>query len=191
MDKVKVRAFVAIELSDLVRQELSRIVDELKPAGDGVKWLDPSSMHITLKFLGDVPLGVIEDLKLVIENVSSSHSCFGIRMGEVGVFPGWRSPRVIWMGIDSGASELVEIAGRLESAFSGYGFPAEGKKFVPHITLGRVRKGRKFETLRNSAVSVHAGDIVSPADHITLFKSELTSAGAIHTPIARLRMEGG
>ena len=106
------RLFIAVELPGYVREEIARVQNRLKITKDKIKWVDPSSIHITLKFLGEVREEKIEEIFQVIEKITAKIGPFTLKIEGTGAFPNFASPRVIWMGAKD-VSSLVYFGSRL------------------------------------------------------------------------------
>ncbi len=116
--------------------------DALVDTGANLKIVAPENMHLTLKFLGDTDEGLRPDIRDAIEECVEGIEPVELAMKGAGVFPKWSYMRVIWVGID-GAEPLVTVAERLEDALQPLGFKREKRGFKPHLTIARVRSGRK------------------------------------------------
>jgi RNA 2',3'-cyclic 3'-phosphodiesterase len=181
----KVRLFAAIEISDEAIKEFTRLIDFLKDKCAGVKWVRPDNIHLTMRFLGEVDE---DDIACVSDAIRrTAHGCgpFEIVTGEPGVFPTWKSPRVIWVGLTSGENEICNLAGRLDSLLVPCGFHKEEKTFVPHITVGRVKGYKNLDFIKQAALKAGVRHVSIGVEHITLFSSELSREGAVHTPLER------
>lgn len=180
----KIRAFVAIELSEGVKKELAALQRELKAAGSDVKWVKTDNVHLTLKFLGNIDEDQLEEVKAALDKVGSNNKAFTINLFKVGCFPKLGFPRVVWLGIDKGCGETEAIADELEGELAKAGFEKEKRSFSAHLTLGRVRSPKG----RNKLVEkIKALDFKPSAEtevtKLTLFKSTLTPQGSIYTPL--------
>ncbi|MFH1395681.1 MAG: RNA 2',3'-cyclic phosphodiesterase [Candidatus Omnitrophota bacterium] len=176
----EIRTFIAVELSDEAKAELSRIQSVFQKNPDNIKWVKPDNIHLTLKFLGNIQENKSEEIENVLKKAVLGIAPFEIVLHGLGVFPGENVPRVLWVGIKDGAKQLTDIADKIETLLAEKGFPKEKRNFSAHLTLGRIKhiKNRTlFKNLLNSVivkqVSVHVGRIV-------LFKSKLSSEGALH-----------
>ena len=185
----KVRAFIAVEISDLAKEEVLRAVNALKARvpGPGIKWAKPETMHITMKCLGDVNEDNMRCIREALEKAAPECKPFDAALGSIGVFPNWRAPRVIWVGVGPGREELSGLAGNVESLLASCGFDRQEKEFTPHITIGRAKDNRSAAPLKNTASKIVPVPVVSRISHITLFKSDLAAGAAVHTPLARFR----
>src|SRR5688572_24369859 len=139
-----IRTFVALELPGEVKAALSeaghKLGAELGPSARAVRWTRPESIHLTLQFLGDVPVGMKQLIKEAIARGCADRGPIELSLGGLGVFPNLARPRVIWVGLD-GENESIEALRSLQSAVSSelgkIGFKPD-KEFSPHLTLGRV-----------------------------------------------------
>lgn len=167
------RAFIAMNITEDVRDELCKLQSALKRSNADVKWVGIENMHITLKFLGDISDEKIETTKQILDSIGEKTNPFIIRLSDIGCFPSMNSPRVIWVGVKEGADKLKAIADELESA-----------QFHPHMTIGRVRSSRNKEMLVKFVQGTKFSSTYSiNMDRLILFQSTLTPKGPIYTPI--------
>ena len=179
-----IRAFIAIELTDEVKDELAELQEVLKEPGADVKWVEKENMHLTLKFLGDASEEDLDRIKKALDLIAESNSPFHMHLSRIGAFPKPSFPRVLCVGMDKGKDELSKISKLLEDALSEMGFPKEEKPFSPHLTVGRVRSGQNKDRL---IAKLEAAEFLSKfevdVNKIVLFKSTLTSNGPIYEPL--------
>jgi 2'-5' RNA ligase len=187
----KIRTFIAIELPQDVKATLSRLQTDLGAGKDNsVKWVNPDSIHLTLKFLGNVNADAIPQVINAMENLAKNANPLSLRVSEVGTFPNTRSPRVVWVGLKGDTETLSGLQQHLERSLAAIGFPPENKAFSPHLTLGRVRNGiRPSQRLALADRLSIAKLKIRPEMYITsinLMKSDLTPQGAIYTQLASI-----
>ena len=133
------RLFVACELPPAVRDALGRLQDELKARGAGrLRWVRPEGIHLTLKFLGEVPAAKREAVENALAGAVVSPFALDVRLGSLGGFGGRQRLHVIWVGLEGDVEGLAELAALIEEALGPLGFPREGRPFAPHLTLARV-----------------------------------------------------
>lgn len=185
----KLRLFVAIPIPEPVRDEMTRVQRELRPlAARGiVRWTKPEQMHLTLKFLGDVPVARLDDLKVAIGAVCANARPLPLRAAGVGFFPNARAPRVIWAGVSDGEGWLAGLQDEIERVASPFAATPGTENFVGHLTLGRVKDTRRpnARELANRAQNLgnrRFGDWT--ATGIEIVRSELLPDGARHSPVA-------
>lgn len=166
-----------------VRLELRRLQDELRPVlpPRTVRWTNTEQLHITLKFLGNVPAAAVPALSETARAVCASASPFHLRAEGVGFFPGEVSPRVFWVDIKNPDGRLPEFQRQMESAVAPFAQKEEPKKFTAHVTLARFEKLRRGEA-EKFASHVQAGKMFGEwtAKEVQLMESKLTQAGALH-----------
>ncbi|MBI3978822.1 MAG: RNA 2',3'-cyclic phosphodiesterase [Chloroflexi bacterium] len=174
------RAFVAIELPDAVREYLGHLQERLAAAG-GVAWVRPEGLHVTLKFLGNVPESRISALSGSLADLAQAHHPCRLHLAPPGMFPSARRPRVVWVGLGGELEPLRELYEAVERGLAALGYPAETRPFRGHITLGRVREGAGPAQVQQLAALVQEARVPPlpiPATAITLFESRLERSGA-------------
>ncbi len=141
------RLFIAINLPQEERARLDREVRALRAARLPVRWVAADALHLTLKFLGEVPDGQVAEVETVSTAVAARFAPFRLELGGLGAFPNLRNPRVVWVGVQA-PPELARLAGALEDAMAGLGFPRETRPFSPHLTLGRAERDARAGDFR-------------------------------------------
>jgi 2'-5' RNA ligase len=183
------RLFVAIPVPGQVRAEITaaqRELQSLAPHGL-VRWAKPEQMHLTLKFLGDVPVVRLEDLKVAVGAVCTKAQPLSLRATGIGFFPNARAPRVIWAGISDEAGQLTGLQTEIERAVSPFASEPRPENFVGHLTLGRVKDPRSpgIRGLADRAQTLGTrrfGEWTAAA--VEIVRSELFPEGARHNPVA-------
>ena len=160
-----------------------RLQERLKTKGSDVSWVKSSGLHLTLKFLGLVPMEMIPEIIHAVEPAAAQAHPLRVSVGEVGAFPHLRNPKVVWLGLQAD-EELMELQRGVEEATSRLGFVPETRPFRPHLTLGRVKSPRRREALI-AALEAEKGWTGGEFElsELCLMKSELRSDGAVHTPL--------
>ncbi len=183
------RCFIAIDIPNEIRDELARLQKDIAGHVDvhrgDVKWVEPKDMHLTLKFLGEVPDNQIVEVCKIVETVAARHHAFDFPVKEVGSFGG-RSARVLWIGAGLDCPELLELQRDLEDEFERAGWPREGRQFSGHLTLCRIRNVKAGEKLADAAEQLTDYDLgVVPAAAICVYESQLEPRGPIYTRLGR------
>jgi len=185
----QIRSFIAIELPDELKQELSQLQAKLKSGVPSlVKWVDPYGIHLTLKFLGNIALNRTGEITRVIEEAAKGTAPFHLKVKQLGVFPNLRRVQVVWVGISGEVDKLGQLQQRIESGLARLGFTPESRPFTPHLTLARVRdqaspdeQQRLGQLIASTSFeSAHSIEV----DAINLMKSQLTREGAIYSRIS-------
>jgi 2'-5' RNA ligase len=180
------RCFVAVPLPDDVRAAAVRAQDEVRRACEGadIRWVRPESMHLTLKFLGNVDEARVPAVGRALAGEIPRHALGRLALGGLGAFPTPHRARVVWLAVREGAAALAAVASAVDRTLAGLSFDAEARPITPHLTLGRVRDARRAPDLRPALaapVSVDAGAWSPRA--VVLFESRLRPSGAVHRAI--------
>lgn len=183
------RLFVALELPPDVTAALAQTQDWLKARApeQTLRWVKPESVHLTLKFLGDVPVTQRDALQDALLRAVQNQNPFTLVAGGLGCFPNAQRPRVTWVGLHHDMMALHALRDAVEAQIAPLGYPTENRPFHPHLTLGRVHREARREAVQavgkliaeSSFTDRHAWDI----DAVTLFRSELKPGGAVYTPL--------
>lgn len=180
------RLFIAVELPNEIRKQLTELQRRLRPLTNSARWVAPESIHITLKFIGEVPEKRVEEIDEALTGFTWKP--FIVTVHGVGFFPGARSPRVFWAGMEAPTMQGLteELDARLERA----GFEKEKRAFRPHITLARAKVTRIDSSLVTAASSYSEHDFGSfTADRVFLFQSTLKSSGALYNKVKEYLLE--
>jgi 2'-5' RNA ligase len=180
------RTFIAIELPEEIKKQIEKLQAPLKRTRAYVSWVKPGNIHVTLKFLGEVPEEKIDDVFSATERAVEGIGSFGMSLKGTGGFPNLRRPRVIWIGTGSGAEELSRLAERMEQEMEKIGFPKENRKFSPHFTIGRVKSPRNIEELAGKVESAEFQTEEIRVTEVVVMRSQLNPAGAIYTPLKKV-----
>jgi len=190
----EIRSFIAIQLPEEVREGLARLRNELKrDEHKFVKWVNPDGIHLTLKFLGNIPSKRVAEITEAIEEAAQGISSFHLEISGLGAFPSLRQARVFWIGIGGEVGKLSRLQQNIDSALAASGFTKEERPFVPHLTLARLRQGaspverRSFGELVDSAVFGDKYHIEVEA--VSLMRSQLTPAGAVYTRLSAIELD--
>lgn len=184
------RAFIAIELNEDAHAELASLQSCLKSSEADVKWVSPESIHITLKFLGNIDGKKVEEVKGILKEVAASQEPFWMTLKEAGAFPKIDFPKVIWVGIDKGKDESSEIAELLEERLEAIGIPREDRPFHPHATLGRAKSTKNIDRLKKIMTDLKfEPKAIVEVGGLILFQSQLATKGPIYTPLFIAKMK--
>ncbi len=189
----EVRSFVAIELPDELKPILGGLQSHLKSHTQSpVKWVDPSGVHLTLKFLGNVAENRIAEITQAIEAASSGVPPFQLEVKGLSVFPSLKRVQIIWVGLEGDIAQLCQLQQRIESALAPIGFPPEGRPFTPHLTLARVRERATPEERQSLGQLVASTRFETVyrfgVDSVYLMRSQLTREGAIYSQIWAVKL---
>ncbi len=182
------RTFIAVELPEHIKKEIEVLQAPLKKTNAFVSWVKPGNIHITLKFLGEVPEEKIEQVFSASELALRNATKFKMNLKDTGAFPDFRRPRVIWIGAGKGGEELSHMASKIEEEMAKIGYPKEKRKFSPHFTIGRVKSAKNIEKLAELVKSTDFQTEDIEVNEVTVMKSQLHPAGAIYTPLKKIRL---
>jgi 2'-5' RNA ligase len=185
------RSFIAIDIPTELRDALGSIQEELRVSGADVRWVRPQSVHLTLKFLGEIDPEVVKGIYAEIEKCIRKRLPFTLELAGMGCFPRLRQPRVVWVGLLGETERLLTLQKEVEEGAARLSFPREQRPFKPHLTLGRVRSAKGRERLIDHVqrlLNVHLGSFTVRS--VVQYKSELHPAGARYTPLWEMPFAG-
>jgi len=176
-----------VDLEDsVIRERIANAQKGLLDTGAQLKLVDSQIMHLTLRFLGEIPQATVDQVKEAMDSVR--FSAFEIEFNGLGAFPNLNRINVVWVGIKTGHEQLSEIFHQLEPKLRKIGLPADNKGFSPHLTIARIKSGVNKEALANyvSNMAEHEfGKMI--AQSVRLKKSTLTPKGPIYSTIHEMR----
>ena len=187
-----IRTFVAIPLEEEMHRQLARLIDNLRESmpARAVRWVAPENIHLTLKFLGDVPPAQIDAITEALRRAASTATPFSFELVGFGCFPSARRPRVLWVGIRETSGSLQSLQEAVEKELGQLGFKREERGFSPHLTLGRVREEAPASAVREIGQLMEKLEFgvlgQQEVTSIHLFKSDLRPTGPIYTSLAEL-----
>ena len=193
------RLFIALELPDLVKRAAGEVIAGLKTAGADVKWVRPELMHVTLKFLGDVEPERAKAIGPALVEACRGAGPLELFPDGAGSFPARGRPKVVWLGLGGAREELVNLSQRVYSSMERIGFEPEARPFSPHLTLGRMRRGKKgakggpqgaAELKRELAGFIDYRGPDFTVGKVALIKSTLKPAGPVYDRLQDFELKG-
>jgi RNA 2',3'-cyclic 3'-phosphodiesterase len=184
-----IRAFIALTLNSAVIEKIAGASTQLRAEIAGVRWVTPANFHLTIKFLGSLDEALIERIQKTLEQQLRPFPRFTISAKGLGVFPGPKRPRVLWVGLNS--DRLVSLASRVESALQPLGFATESRAFTPHLTIGRWRQTDvPPESLGRQLENWKAYDFgASRVEYVKVIQSLLKPDGASYADLATIPLK--
>ena len=182
-----IRAFIAIELPVSLHQEIIKQTARLRQqlGEDLIRWVPSENMHLTLKFLGDVPINHLDFIKQTLSQVAENSITFDLQLSGLGSFPNSKQPRILWIGIHAPA--LHAFQQNVEASMNKLGYKKEERPFSPHLTLGRAKQNNSpmdSVKIRDALQAIQLGKIgTARVNSVHLFKSDLTPAGSEYTKL--------
>jgi 2'-5' RNA ligase len=200
------RAFLAVAIATELRERVSAVQQQLKDllaAAPGrrirITWVQPASIHLTLKFLGEIDEDAVEPLHARVGAAIQNWPPFEIPLGTMGAFPSLHAPRALWIGPPSSwesrdeAGRARELAARIDEVCARVAVPRDAHPWQPHLTLARVREGERDagRLLEASGLMARSDDIGSlRVDEISLMKSEMRPDGPLYTQLWSIALAG-
>lgn len=194
-----IRAFLAIEIPSELRAALSAVQQELRRRLEPevgrrarISWVQPASMHLTLRFLGDTPEELIESLHTMLTQAVADHRMIHVPFSRLGTFPRLQQPRVLWVGPpeswEQGAEgeRLQALYRAVEDLCRAAGLAPEERPFSPHLTLARVKEGERQVGQIFAERGVLSQSLVNgllPVTAVVMMKSQLRPTGSIYTKL--------
>jgi len=187
------RVFIAIQLPEAVKNKLYFLQNKLREDKENISWVNPSNIHLTLKFIGEITDNKLQEIIKGAESALQGSLQFNITIANLGVFPDPGHPRIIWAGIKEGNTEIIKLACALEESLERIGITREKREFFCHITLGRVKSlintpglTARIKELNNVLSNE---DIAFEAKRITVFRSKLKSNGPVYEALKELNLK--
>ena len=187
MGGMSLRVFCAVELPDELRTAAAAHAARLRGEFEGVKasWARPASLHVTLKFLGEIEAARVEDLSRAARAAAEGFEPFELAVGGTGTFPGRGAARTLWLGVEDVSGRLARLQTRLEDECEAAGFPRESRAFRPHLTLARLRASKEALALSEAHRRTPFGPHAFHVKEFVVMRSELAPGGSRYTPLSR------
>ena len=187
---MNIRTFLALELPEPIVDSVRAMAGDVRAAAEdrGVRasWAKVAQIHVTLRFFGDTDRPERALITDVVARVAEDQEPFGAELSRLGVFPNWRDPRVLWLGMQDPLGAMQRLHAALDEGLVAAGLGSDDKRpFRPHVTLARVRRGSPAgDALRQvSAPYQHLRHGPATLDTMVLFRSELRPTGAVYQPL--------
>ena len=179
------RIFIALDIDDAIRERIARFLEGVSGFTPDARWVQPGSLHVTLKFIGEKPEAAVEEIKQSLQGVRAS--AMDVQFQGYGFFPTAKSARVFWIGIKAGP-ELAALAGTIDDRMAALKIPREEHAFSPHLTLARSKGDgphRAFQRLQEKLAAMPAPEFgTMTAREFFLYQSQLSPKGSKYTKLA-------
>lgn len=179
-----IRTFIAIAIPEPVKSSIMAAVVQLRERNRGVRWVKPEGLHVTLKFLGDIPEEAVAPLSADLDGTAGAFRPLSLSLAGFGSFPNTKRPRVVWVGLGGDTGDLAALARTIERICANHGVAPERRPFSGHITLGRL----KTPTVVDLGIGPVSGMFM--ASEILLYQSVLSPGGAQYTVLHRSGLGG-
>ncbi len=185
----RIRTFIAVDIEGELSEKLSRLAESLAATGADVKIVEKENFHITIRFLGNIPIDYVDKIEEIMKKAVEGVRPHKIRLKGIGAFPNESRPRVVWVGVE-GDEELRKMFEKIEKELRKMGFKPETKGFTAHVTLARVRSGRGRDALVKWIQDMKDIDLGEfEVKNIRLKKSTLTPKGPIYETLREVRFD--
>lgn len=184
------RLFIAVDPSARQRQAVRLMQQRAAAYLEAVKWVNPEGMHLTVKFLGEVEEEKIPAIAGAMKHAAASAAPFCLQFKGAGVFPSIRRAAVIWIGLNAGTGPIKDLADGIDRELAGCGFSPEKREYIPHLTLGRLRRPQPASLIERFLDAER--EFVTEkttVDGLLLYRSNLTRQGAIYTVLKKILFE--
>ena len=194
------RTFIAIEIPPDIRRRIKEHIDQLRAVFPDVRasWTREDNLHLTLRFLGDVPVARIPALSNAVAEAAREIRPFDLAISVCGTFPPHGRPKVLWIGcaefqpassLSPLPLALSSLHAALEDRCAAAGFEREPRSFHPHLTIARLRESRGSRALAEHHKQLGFDGQTLTVSELVVFRSELSSKGSKHTALARHELE--
>jgi len=184
-----IRTFVAVDVPQQIKMELDKLIGELRPLAPDIRWVKAANLHLTLRFLGDIPKSSVSGLASEIVKNIAGFETFQLSLAGIGGFPNIHKPRVIWIGGGKGQEQLYQLARHIEKACIDSKFGMADKPFSSHLTIGRVKFPKADERLVSYIDSLKYESPIFPVEEVVIFKSDLMPSGPRYTRLESIRLK--
>lgn len=183
-----IRLFIALKIEKEIQQKFNTIITDFKTKGGKVKWVDAKNLHITLKFLGNTDVKLVDSIISQLHKSAKNYQATESNFTTLGGFPHLRKPKVIWADIDKNKNLIIEVAQSIDNALSEINIEKNDKPFTPHLTLGRVKSYDELKPLTEYLSNYTFENIPITFDSILLIQSTLTQQGPIYRTLEEITL---
>lgn len=186
-----IRTFVAVNVSAKIQANAAKLIERLSNQGTDYKWVQRGNMHITLNFLGDVDEREIPEVCKRVKNAVAGQQSFDLTIQGLGCFPAAEKPKVVWLGSVEGGESLTQLNGSVGEAMLEMGFPLDRNDYHPHLTLGRIKRGGRWNQSFTDSLNEYS-EFVAGACHVgdvVVYSSYLDRVGPTYTALSTIPLD--
>jgi 2'-5' RNA ligase len=184
------RIFIAVELPATIKAEVSAFQEAFEETRASIKWTRPESMHLTLKFLGEIDEARLSEVVNVVQKVTAKHQQMTLRLSGIGVFPHLRNPRIFWVGLSGETEKFASLAEEIDLSLAELGFPREERSYNPHLTIGRFKSPLGAPELISHARQHPLQVLTFCVSEVTVMRSVLNPRAAVYTTLFNFPLSG-
>ena len=180
-----IRSFLAFELPVDIKRIIMAVSGDVRQLSLNVRWVNVANIHLTIVFMGNVQEEQIGPIQDIVKDVCQGYGPFSIAVKGIGLFGSRRNPRVLWIGLDGTIDRMGYFRDDIQKKLRPFGIKEEKRRFKPHLTLGRFRKGARAGIHLDDLLSKYH-DLTSPEctiEELILFKSDLKPGGAVYSKL--------
>ncbi len=188
----RIRTFVAVDISSAVRRRAANLQDKLRESKVNASWADPENMHVTLQFLGDVDETEVPEVCKRVIRAAEPHEAMHLSFAQAGAFPALDRPRAVWIRVDEGRQQLIDLQFSIQESLVEMRFPRERRTYQPHLTLGRIREaGPRRDKLAELIAHYHDyGAESCDVTEVLILASYLDRSGPTYQVMGRAPLNG-
>jgi len=181
MSERLIRTFISVSVPKEIVNIQSMLKSTVEPKGVKVRWVMNGKMHLTLKFLGNITQGSIDNLNEALFNAVKSAKVINLSISGTGAFPVKGRPNVLWLGIKGDIDELKELTVNINNSLEPLGFITEKRDFLPHVTIARIKSNQKKIPNISNYLNTTFTELPMKIVKISLMQSESFSKGTFYT----------
>jgi RNA 2',3'-cyclic 3'-phosphodiesterase len=195
VDEAPLRLFVAIPVAPGALEACRALIDEVRagPTGRNARWVRTENLHLTLRFLGAVARGRVQDVAAAVREAATGSGAFPVTLSGAGAFPPAGRPRALWLGITEGAGTLAELAAALDRALADRGWPSDDRPYRPHLTVARTDAAPIAGGTATAAALAAAASgwrVSFDADRVVVYRSHLGGGPPRYEPLEETPFAG-
>ena len=175
------RTFISVSLPKEIVNIKKMLQSTIDSKGVEIKWVRDGNMHLTLKFIGHTPEASVEDINKTLKSVTEDFSSISLSIVGSGCFPRPERARTLWVGITGEKDKLNDFVDAINISLEPFGFPIQERKFIPHVTLARIKYPQKYTPDITQFLNTTFTELPMKISRINLMSSQLFSKGAVYT----------
>ena len=175
------RTFISVSLPKGIVNIKKMLQSTIDSKGVEIKWVRDGNMHLTLKFIGHTPEESVEDINKTLKSVTEDFSNISLSIVGSGCFPRPERARTLWVGITGEKDKLNDFVDAINISLEPFGFPIQERKFIPHVTLARIKYPQKYTPDITQFLNTTFSELPMKISRINLMSSQLFSKGAVYT----------